>query len=604
MKAKLRKRMDKMPLWAEFTLFLAVILILLTVILFWTVYKREEGFITESRVRTEHELLTLKMTNLEDYLDSLSAFAILPVYDSSFYSAMLSTGELSDETVEMLRSKVRTWFYSRGDLKSYHVNLLNHDLSVGRSYNDEGIRILTVRDMEDSEACLMCEASSRNYCLFPSEHPDVPFKFVHSIIKIENKKTVALTEIEPDLSGVAYLSSTGLDEDEILSLYSSHGELLYSNAGGELRDAITGYSVEDNRRLIDESISDRDITLRTLRETDYLTTSVTGAGGELVLVSMVPVSDVLSQLRNTGKAAVLTGLIFLIFSLVAAFLLIRYLSAPLSALVKIQENFGEGEVADVNLGRSRESAELSRSFNRMTRRIDMLIKENYAAELNEKSAYLAALEAQVNPHFLYNTLQAIGSEALLNDQTAIYDMLTTLASNLRYSIKASNVVCLKDELKYVDDYIMLQKIRMGERLVVRKNISPVLMDFEVPKLCIQTLVENSITHGIGGGKSAVVIDLTVSSEKDSILIRVLDDGVGIDEENLKEIRQSLRSQTLSDSNQSIGLANLYNRLLILYGDEMDMSIDSKAGEASYTLVRLKLPTDKSRPEEGSETDNA
>ncbi len=581
--------MDSVPLWAEFTLFLAVILILLTLVLSWTVYKSAEKFITENRVRTEQRLLNLKMANLEEYLDNLSSFAILPIYDSSFYSALQSSGELSEETKESLRSAVRTYFYSRSDLCSYHVYLLKHDLAVGRNYDQEGIRLYTIGNMEDSESFRACSESKKHYAFFPSEHPDVLFRFVHSIIKIEDRSIVALTELETDLSGIEYLSAQSVNPDEILNLYNINGELLYTNAPEEMIEAVTGLSPWENTALFFNSGTGSEINRRTLMETKYLSSSVTGADGELVLVSLVPVSDVLSSLRGTRQAAVLIGLLFLIFSVVTAYLLIRYLSAPLSALVKVQESYGDGFAGDVNLGRSKESADLSRSFNRMTKRIDTLLKENYAAELNEKNARLTALEAQINPHFLYNTLQAIGSEALLNDQTEIYDMLTSLASNLRYSIKGPNIVELKDELKYVDNYIMLQKIRMEERLQVVQNIDPEALSFRIPKLCIQTLVENSIIHGMSGERTSIGIVLTVSVREENILITLRDNGAGIDKEELRLIRDNFRSQTLTDPNQSMGLANLYNRLLLLYGEETDMKLDSKVGEASYTAVTLSLP---------------
>lgn len=588
LKKSIRRKMDSVPLWAEFTLFMAVILILMTLVLSWTVYKRAENFITDSRVRTEHSLLNLKMANLEEYLDSLSAFAILPVYDGTFYSALQSGSELTDETTETLRSTVRTWFYTRGDLRSYHIYLLKHDMAVGRNYGQEGVRVYSAEGMDKTPEYAACAGSKKHYALFPSEHPDVLFRFVHSIIKIEDRSIVALTELETDLSGIEYLSDQSVNPDEILSLYNTDGALLYTNAAGEIRDAVTAYSPQENKSLFLNADTEKNITKTEILENEYLTSSAAGADGELVLVSLIPVSDVLASLNRTRQAAILIGLIFLVFAVVAAHLLIRYLSAPLSALVKVQESYGEGQRKEVDLGRSRESAELSRSFNRMTARIDTLLKENYAAELNEKNARLAALEAQVNPHFLYNTLQAIGSEALLNDQTEIYDMLTTLASNLRYSIKAPNVVELKDELKYVDNYIRLQKIRMEDRLKFSMDIDFKALELRVPKLGIQTLVENSIIHGIGGGRDSIKIELTVSVNEGDICIRVRDDGIGIEKDVLQSIREKFRTQTLSDPNQGIGLPNLYNRLMILYGDKAELNLDSETGEASYTLVTLTL----------------
>ena len=601
LKANIRKKMDSVPLWAEFTLFLAVILILLTIILSYSIYSRELQRTINARVTATQRLLGLKMTVLEDYLEALSDYAILPVYDSGLYSTILSTGELSDENMEAVRAAARTYFYSRGGLLSYHIYLLNHNLSVGRDNGKDGIRIRSTDDMKDTELYKACVDSKKNYAVLPSDDPRALFHFVHSIIRVQDKTIVALTDIEVDSSTMGYLSSQSITPNEILSLYNTEGELLYTDAEGELKDILEGYSAGENIELLQSAGAGDNEVRQTINGSEYLLNVELDDDDALIMASLVPLSDILSQVKQTRYYAVIIGLAFLIFAIAAAYLLIRYLSAPLTELVSIQENYGEGNVSHVQLGRSRESAELSRSFNQMTEKIDTLIKENYAAELNEKNARLATLEAQVNPHFLYNTLQAIGSEALLNDQTDIYNMLTSLAANLRYSIKASNVVTLKDELKYVDNYIMLQKIRMADRLSVAKHIDEETLDFPVPKICIQTLVENSIIHGIGGDRTSISIDLTTSIESGKIMIKVYDDGIGIPAEDLTAIRKSFHSQTLTDANQSIGLANLYNRLILLYGEETDMRIESEEG--SYTLITLVLPERPRGEDNVQNTDN-
>ena len=283
-------------------------------------------------------------------------------------------------------------------------------------------------------------------------------------------------------------------------------------------------------------------------------------------------------------------LTFLIISIGTSYALIRYLSAPLTTLSEMQEQYGKGTLKEVELGRSLESAELGRSFHRMTKQIDELVEKNYAAELNEKTARLSALEAQLNPHFLYNTLQAIGSEALLNDQPGIYKMLTSLASNLRYSIKSANIVPLKDELQYTDNYILLQQVRLGDKLKVTRSVEEAALSMNVPKISLQSLVENSILHGFGDDRSELSVSITVSLRETSLMISVRDNGTGIPEDKLKQLRLSFHRQTLSDSSrQHIGLENLYHRIRLIYREGAALTIDSKTGEESYTEVSLMLP---------------
>ncbi len=602
-KNNIHKKMDTVPLWAEFTLFLAAIMIMLTIVQSFTIYRWERKRTIDSQVASTKRLLELKMTIMKDYLDSLSDYAILPVYDSSLYSTLLSNGELTDESIEDVRTAVRTYFYSRKGLLSYHIYLLNHDISVGRDNGKDGIRVRTIDDMKDTEIYKACASNSRNYAVFPSDDSEVLFHFVHAIIRIQDKSIVALTDMEVDRRTMGYLSSQSVVPNEVLSLYNTEGRLLYTDADDDLHDILASHTPEENRDLFLPLASYEKAVYRKIDGVEYLLNVATDTDDTLIMTSLLPLPDVLSQVRKVRYYAAMIGIIFLIVAVTAAYILIRYLSAPLTALVSMQERYGKGEVSRAMLGRSREGAELGRSFNRMTERIDTLIKENYAAELNEKNARLAALEAQVNPHFLYNTLQAIGSEALLNDQTAIYNMLLSLAANLRYTIKAPNVVSLRDELKYVDNYIMLQEIRMEDRLSVTRHIDEAALDCLVPKICIQTLVENSIIHGIGGDRASIHIDLTVEADSGGIYIKVLDDGIGITDNELAEIRGSFHLQTLTDANQGIGLANLYNRLTILYGGEADINIDSSTGEQSYTMVALILPEKRRGEEVVQDTDN-
>lgn len=577
-------RMDHLPLWAEFTLFLAVILILLTLVLSITIYKREQNRTVTSQTLALRSLLSLKMTNLEGYLDSLASFAILPVYDSTFYQALQSSADLPENTIDNIRSTVRTYFYSRSDLLSYHVDMVEHGIMVGRDYGQERVYVSPSPDNKEHPL-----DSRHNYAVLPSDHAKALFRYIHSIIRIEDRKVVALTDFEVNLSGISYLSSETAIPEEVISLYNSDGELLYTNADDTLREAIAGATAKENLSMLSIPASGETPYYYDANGTRYLLTTVSSNDHMLYLSSLVPMSVILSQIQATRIFAILIGLLFLIFAVAAAYILIHYLSAPLSELVEIMERFGRGELIKKKLGRSRESTELSRSFYRMTEKINTLVQENYAAELNEKNARLAALEAQINPHFIYNTLQAIGSEALVNDQPGIYDMLTALAANLRYSIKAPNVISLKDELTYVENYILLQKIRMREKLTVEQDIDASTLNISVPKLCIQTMIENSIIHGIGGERMSIKILLSVIRKQDHIVIEVRDNGTGIEENGLNNIRNSFRSQTLTDSNKSIGLTNLYNRLRLLFGNTADIIIDSRTGEDSFTTVILTLP---------------
>ena len=585
----IRKNMNQMPLWAEFTLFLALIMILFTAVLSWFIYNREKNRIIDEELKVNHSLLDLRMSNMESYVDSLSAFAIMPVYSSDFYAMLLTKEGLKDAAIENIRSNVRSTLYTRSDILSYHLYMVNQNLDVGCD-NRKGIVMVRKADkIQEMDSYVQCLKNPQNYDLLPAVDKSGVLRFAHSIIKIEDKSTVAIVEFEVDKSSIPNITFQSAGQHEIISFYNNKGELLYTTAGEKEADLLHKLSGSDNMSLFLEKETKTAPVYHKLGQEQYLLAKASSTDGNLYMTTLVPLSDVLSQINQTRRFALMVGGIFVAFAVLAAHMLIRYLSAPLTLLVQYQKKFGNGQVVTTKLGRSRESTELSRSFNEMTERINSLVQKNYMAELNENKAKLAALEAQINPHFLYNTLQAIGTEALINDQKNIYTMLTGLASNLRYSIKADNVVPLSEELKYADNYIMLQQCRMGERLQVRRIIEPDALSIPIPKISVQPLIENSILHGMDGDRNSIRILLTIRMSPEKLYIQVSDDGVGIAEDKIKEICQNFKTQTLVDANQGIGLGNLYNRLLILYGDQIDLNIVSKTGEKSYTVVELQIP---------------
>jgi two-component system sensor histidine kinase YesM len=583
-KLKIKRRLNQTPLWKQLVFFLSFILLAFTLLLSVSSYLQSRKTAIQSQIDKSERLLDLKMINMEKYIDELSDFCIQPCYDNEMYANILSAAPLSSYALSEMENDVHTFYYTRTDLISYQIYLMNQGISIGREKNEDRIwvRNTPVQNVKSSHAYSLCSSSPYLSALLPSDDPDTFFNFNHAIIRIRDHAIMAIVTINIRRSTLAPYISKSAGSDEFFCIYNSDGELLYSgntdlvstadssmnNALSARNDQSSGYIRFDNRM--------------------YLVTSASGDKYGLKIVSLVPVSEITDQFKKAQSITVLQGLLLLGLAICAIYLLIRKITSPLSLLSSKQKDVGEGDFSQIHIEGCREIADLSNSFNEMTAHIDELIRENYMAQLDEKNARLAALEAQINPHFLYNTLQAIGSEALLNDQKNIYHMLTGLASSLRYSIKASNIVTLEEELRYVNDYIMLQKIRMEDHLEVTQEIDEKALQARVPKISLQTLVENSILHGLQDGHTTIHIQLKVFYRDHLLYLQVTDDGCGIEPDELTRLRQSLHEQTLQDSGKSIGLVNLYNRIHLMYSDQADLQIDSCTGTDSHTTVTLTV----------------
>ena len=303
------------------------------------------------------------------------------------------------------------------------------------------------------------------------------------------------------------------------------------------------------------------------------------------LVSLQPISSIEESFRRARTFSLLEGFLFLVVSLFLTYFSFRFLTAPLAQLSVSQKKLGKGQFLQIRLGRSLEVARLSDSFNQMSAQIEKLIRENLIASLNEKTAKLTALEAQLNPHFLNNTLQA---------------MVTKLAQIFRYALKAGNQVPLREEMVFTQNYIDLQKLRMNDRLDVRVHIREDLLDVTVPKCCVQLLVENAILHGITGDRSSIHIQIeaTETIHEDNpdgascFNLTVSDDGAGIPADRLQEIRRSLKAPLSQTNAGSIGLVNLSSRLKLMAPEASFLQIESVEGTG--TRVSLVMNLQRSR----------
>lgn len=230
--------------------------------------------------------------------------------------------------------------------------------------------------------------------------------------------------------------------------------------------------------------------------------------------------------------------------------------------------------------------------------LEKSIRSPQLMDLNKRQAQYLALQNQINPHFLYNTLESIRGEALIAGLDSVADMTEALAKFFRYTItKVENLVSVEEELDNCETYFWIQKYRFGERLQLHIEYEPEeweeIMNCRIPKLTLQPILENSIIHGtelkIGTGNLYIHFERT----QQRLLIRISDDGVGMDEETLTKLNRKLGKSADSLTSQEeekqggIALANVNNRIHLIFGDEYGIHVYSVP--QSGTDVEITLP---------------
>lgn len=291
-------------------------------------------------------------------------------------------------------------------------------------------------------------------------------------------------------------------------------------------------------------------------------------------------------------AIVLAGTVFLgsVFS--------DLFSKPVTSLVRAMGEF-EGNSAEFvyhPVTGTKEISALSDSFEHMAVRIQKLMEEVRQEEISLRKTELKALQAQINPHFLYNTLEVIRGEALINGDKKVAEMTEALANYFRYNIsRKETFVYLKDELKNICNYFKIQQHRFGDRIsfeIVYHGIEEKdVQNCYIPKLILQPIVENSIYHGlemkIGGG----VIKIHISSADDKLMLTIADDGLGMTQEDLDKLNRDVDAgktdENAADSHNGVALQNIKRRLKLYWGKEAYMIATSTLNYG--TEMHLMLP---------------
>ncbi|MDO4303392.1 MAG: sensor histidine kinase [Bacillota bacterium] len=589
LKEKAKNILNHIPLWMQLTLFTTMISFSVLLYLIYTDYQRNQQIITDTQVDTSERLLSMEMQNLEKYIMELSVFSIQSCYDHTFTRIVEQESDILPSEETYIKSQMRAYFYSRSDLESFDVYLLNHSLRFSRSHAGIGTSHILPEEIRSTDYYMRCVQNSYFHAVLPSDDEDILFYYYRPLIRIKTKQPLAMVSVAVNNTYLNSLTDNHQLPGEFICLANEYGELLHSGAP-ELISSNTDHTFQE----IAAKAAKHSSFSCVLDGMPYLVTFTEGSKYHMQLYSFLPMSYIDNQIAQARRLVLISGLLVCLALFFLMTVLIRLLTNPLMLLAKKLDYVGEGDfTSPANISGSLEISDLSNSFNDMILHIDRLIKKNYITELNEKDARITALEAQLNPHFLYNTLQAIATEALINDQTQIYNMITTLASDLRYTIKGGKYVPLKQEMDYVKNYILLLQMRMDDKLSASFQIAPETEALYIPKISIQPLVENSVIHGLGPDRDSIEIKVSAYTKDELLYITVRDNGCGIEKEQLQQILETFQPQAFSAPSNGIGLTSLYGRLHLLYQDHADVRIETTVGE--FTKITLIIPASKEAP---------
>lgn len=287
-------------------------------------------------------------------------------------------------------------------------------------------------------------------------------------------------------------------------------------------------------------------------------------------------------------------LILIIFLMITIVILLFYytfavFSNKMSSLINTMKEISSGKLSKrFSVEYHDEIGIIGSYLNTMVDEIELLIKNMSEIEVKNREAQLNVLQSQINPHFLYNTLDSIRMTALINKDKKAADMIHTLSNLFRYSIKKGSIfVPMESEIQHMKDYLDIQEFRYSGRFDIIVDIDDEILQYYIIKLILQPIVENSIYHGLEMKKGRGTLKVKGYLENNEIIFKIQDNGIGIEFNQLKLIRENLTMASDTQESRSIGLKNVYDRIKYYFGDKYGLCIESAQGE--WTRVTINLP---------------
>lgn len=303
---------------------------------------------------------------------------------------------------------------------------------------------------------------------------------------------------------------------------------------------------------------------------------------------IVPKENWTKQLKNVNRMPFLLAILLFFVAFPIFNYVTRFINIPLHNLHKSMLKLQEGDFRQsVSVYAEDEIGDVTHVYNKMVSHINELIETNYVMVLREKQSELDLLQAQINPHFLYNTLDSLYWDAMNEGHTELAENIMSLSELFRLALnRGEGIVTVEAEYRLVESYLRIQKMRFEKRMDYRINLMSEMKDYKIPKLILQPFVENAIVHGLENKSGQGLIKVQGYMEEGYMVFKVSDNGIGMDEEQLQSL---MTEEKVIYSNQRISryaIKNVRERLKLYYKEDFKLDITSAIGTGTTIIIRI------------------
>lgn len=582
---------------------LIVLLMITTIVPFGSsiiiTYLYTKDSIEEQVVEESSNLLYQGKVNLESYINELNGLTLSLYNNPDFINFMRSPGQENNYlTIGIVKNVVQTILYTGDTINGVRISFADGDRVISATKRSTVVFSNKVRDSQ-WESFRNAERSPYNMYIEPTHSQEEKninrskdIVTIHRAFRnVPGDEVLAYISLEVSPDKIIDLSRNLYNaKSEEFYLLSSEGEMIYSSD----RDVSDDGS---NQKWIKRIMESKDVSgtlewkegsFNGVMMYDQLPAS---AGGWL-LVKRVPYVNLYESAFSVAKINILFGVLGLSLVVLATLFVSFKITSPIRILLQNIQQVEKGnmKVQSESFG-SDEIGILGFRFQQMIERINHLINREYKLELENKTNQLKVLQSQINPHFLYNALQSIGTIALKNKVPQIYSLITHLSKIMRYGMNMEeDMVPLSKEINYTNAYLLLQKERFGENLDYNVEVEEEVKEIPVPKMILQPLIENYFKHGFDIRDGVGRIWLSCFQDEGELVMIVRDNGVGVTESRLREIGDHFKADAWNKTGDetNIGLKNVYVRLKLYYDHQATLQLENHDGGGFMVTMRLPI----------------
>lgn len=581
-----------------------------------SIYFYTKNSVVSRFVKNNHDLINKSGSDLNNYFEEINNIP-LSIYTNRPYLEVLENGatEYIDKNQFEINRNLLNLYFNRREIEQMHLYIERgkDDYSVynakvsGRgkllNFNDFPIYKSLMKDEQFVE--IESTHSIRSYndlSDFRVEPAKQVISFHYRLMNVTTDQLLGFLSIDIRLDRVKEIFDRIYEKNrEHLYVLDENGKVLYSS-----NEALIGKKLSNSwyshLNGLKEEKGQYDFEGKNKHfKGVYVSDQVKGRGKTWTIIKSIPYTNLYHDANKILIINITIGAISVLFVTLLTILVSVKFTNPIHTLIRNMKRIEEGELAVSfdSLGDD-EFGQLGQHFTSMIEKINDLYIKEYKLQIENKTNQLKVLQSQINPHFLYNSLQSIGTLSLKNDGKKVYKLLTSLSKIMRYSMRNNeDFVKVMDEINHIKDYLALQNERYDGKFEFNLNVEEHLYFTRMPKMTLQPLVENYFKHGFERTQKFGKLEIEIRQyDHETMCIKLVDNGAGVDQKKLEKIQMSLKNQ-MTPHKESIGLKNINDRIQLYYGEKGKLFIESKQHEHFIVTIYLPLQVDRGEIENES-----